>query len=124
MPPHDTAVLAEGLTKVYPSGTTAVDGLDLSVRRGEVFALLGPNGAGKSTTVGMLTTGVVPTAGRAWVAGIDGAAQPATRRRPPAHHPRPEPDRTREPRLPRPLLRHADRCGPPRGRPPTRTGHP
>jgi len=57
-----------------------VDGLDLSVRRGEVFGLLGPNGAGKSTTVGMLTTGVVPTAGRAWVAGIDVVAQPAVAR--------------------------------------------
>ncbi len=77
----EAVVHADGLSKVYPDGTVAVDGLDLSVRRGEVFALLGPNGAGKSTAVGMLTTGVVPTAGRAWVAGIDVAGRPADARR-------------------------------------------
>ena len=49
----------------------AVRGIDLAVRAGEFFGLLGPNGAGKSTTIGMLTTLVVPTGGRAWVAGID-----------------------------------------------------
>jgi ABC-2 type transport system ATP-binding protein len=74
-------VRTEGLGKVYPDGTVAVEALDLAVRRGEVFALLGPNGAGKSTTVGMLTTGVVPTRGRAWVAGVDVAARPAVARR-------------------------------------------
>ena len=80
-PPGEAVVLAEGLTKVYPDGTTAVDGLDLAVRAGEVLALLGPNGAGKSTTVGMLTTSVVPTAGHAVVAGTDVVARPAAARR-------------------------------------------
>ncbi|MGC0415942.1 ABC transporter ATP-binding protein [Embleya sp. AB8] len=80
-PPDDVVVRAERLAKTYPDGTAAVHGLDLAVRRGEVFALLGPNGAGKSTTVGMLTTGVTPTAGRAWVAGVDVAARPAAARR-------------------------------------------
>src|SRR4051812_38655756 len=74
-------VQAEGLSKTYPDGTRAVDGLDLSVDGGEVFALLGPNGAGKSTTVGMLTTGVAPPAGRARVNGIDVADRPAEARR-------------------------------------------
>jgi ABC-2 type transport system ATP-binding protein len=46
---------------------TALDGLALEVLPGEVFGLLGPNGAGKSTTVGVLTTRVRPTAGRAWI---------------------------------------------------------
>ena len=55
----------------------AVEGLDLSVRRGEIFGLLGPNGAGKSTTVGMLTTRVIPTSGDAAVNGIDVVAEPA-----------------------------------------------
>jgi ABC-2 type transport system ATP-binding protein len=61
-----------GLTKTYP-GTDfrAVDGLNLSVGTGEVFGLLGPNGAGKTTTVGVLTTRVIPTDGRATVGGID-----------------------------------------------------
>ena len=54
-----------GLVKTYP-GTDfrAVDGLNLRVGMGEVFGLLGPNGAGKTTTVGVLTTRVIPSAGR------------------------------------------------------------
>jgi ABC-2 type transport system ATP-binding protein len=68
----------EDLTKIY-SGTdfAAVDGLNLDVRAGEIFGLLGPNGAGKTTTAGMLTTRVVPTSGRALLAGVDVAAHPA-----------------------------------------------
>jgi ABC-2 type transport system ATP-binding protein len=68
----------EDLTKVYP-GTdfAAVDGLNLDVSAGEIFGLLGPNGAGKTTTAGMLTTRVVPTSGRALLAGVDVAAHPA-----------------------------------------------
>jgi ABC-2 type transport system ATP-binding protein len=65
------------LTKRYPkSPVNAVDGISFAVRPGEVFGLLGPNGAGKTTTVGMLTTRVRPTAGRATVGGIDVAADP------------------------------------------------
>src|ERR1700734_3982282 len=68
----------EDLTKVY-SGTdfAAVDKLNLDVQAGEIFGLLGPNGAGKTTTAGMLTTRVVPTSGRALLAGVDVAAHPA-----------------------------------------------
>ena len=55
----------------------AVDSLDLEVQQGEIFGLLGPNGAGKTTTIGMLTTRVIPTRGRAEVAGIDVVAEPA-----------------------------------------------
>jgi ABC-2 type transport system ATP-binding protein len=73
----DTAVIrASRLSKVYPTGVTAVDALDLEVRSGEIFGLLGPNGAGKTTTVGMLTTRVIPTSGSAVVAGIDVVADP------------------------------------------------
>jgi ABC-2 type transport system ATP-binding protein len=65
------------LTKVYPGGVTAVDGLNLTVAEGEIFGLLGPNGAGKTTTASMLTTRVIPTAGRAFVNDIDVVAHPA-----------------------------------------------
>jgi ABC-2 type transport system ATP-binding protein len=78
---HDAAsevIRCEQLTKRYSDGDIlAVDRLDLRVKRGEIFGLLGPNGAGKTTTVGMLTTLVVPTGGRAFVAGIDVVAHPA-----------------------------------------------
>src|SRR5262245_28085628 len=49
----------------------ALDGLSLDIRPGELFGLLGPNGAGKSTTVGVLTTRVRPTAGRAFIGERD-----------------------------------------------------
>jgi ABC-2 type transport system ATP-binding protein len=71
-------IRTESLTKMYPGGILAVDELTLSVRRGEIFGLLGPNGAGKTTTAGMLTTGVIPTSGRAFVGGIDVVAHPVT----------------------------------------------
>jgi ABC-2 type transport system ATP-binding protein len=55
----------------------AVDRLDLSIQAGEIFGLLGPNGAGKTTTAGMLTTRIVPTAGRAYVGAVDVVNDPA-----------------------------------------------
>ncbi len=74
----DEVIRCEELTKRYRDGNIlAVDRLDLVVHRGEIFGLLGPNGAGKTTMVGMLTTLVVPTSGKAIVAGIDVVAHPA-----------------------------------------------
>jgi ABC-type Na+ transport system ATPase subunit NatA len=64
------AVEVEGLSKRFGS-VVALDGIDLEVPPGIVFALLGPNGAGKTTMVRILTTLVVPDVGRAQVAGFD-----------------------------------------------------
>jgi ABC-2 type transport system ATP-binding protein len=66
----EVAVETRGLTKRYGS-TTVLDGVDLRVPRGSVFALLGPNGAGKTTTVRILATLARPDAGTARVAGLD-----------------------------------------------------
>src|SRR5512136_3233240 len=73
----EEVIHCEQLTKRYPGDILAVDRLQLSVYRGEIFGLLGPNGAGKTTTVGMLTTLVIPTSGTATVACIDVVARPA-----------------------------------------------
>ena len=59
----------------------AIRDLDLELAPGEVFALLGPNGAGKTTTVRLLTALIGPSAGNAWVDGIDVAADPHEVRR-------------------------------------------
>jgi ABC-2 type transport system ATP-binding protein len=77
-PPPEGIIRTVDLTKVYPGAEVpAVDRLNLTVGRGEIFGLLGPNGAGKTTTAGMLTTRVLPTAGHASVGGVDVVAHPA-----------------------------------------------
>jgi len=72
--PHEVVLRTKGLVKRFGS-ITAVDGLDLNVRRGEVVGLLGPNGAGKSTTIGMVLGLITPTAGTAEVLGRDVSAR-------------------------------------------------
>ena len=66
----DMAIEASGLAKSYRD-VRVLDGVDLSIPRGSVFALLGPNGAGKTTTVRILATLTEADAGRARVAGFD-----------------------------------------------------
>ncbi len=70
-------VEATNLSKEYPGGIRAVDGVSFSVGEGEIFGFLGPNGAGKSTTIHMLITLVRPTSGRAVVAGHDILSEPS-----------------------------------------------
>ena len=66
---NTTIVETHGLTKRYGSGVLAVDSVDMSVRRGEVYGFLGPNGAGKTTTLRMLVGLIRPNTGTATVAG-------------------------------------------------------
>jgi len=70
----ESILKTEGLSKVFKVGfwgrsVTAVHGLDLDVRKGEVFGFLGPNGAGKTTTIKMLMGLIYPSSGQAWVFG-------------------------------------------------------
>jgi ABC-2 type transport system ATP-binding protein len=80
----ESAVRTENLGRVYqikavkqgePKSLTALEGVNLEVRRGELFGLLGPNGAGKTTLIKILTTLLSTTTGRAFVAGLDVAKQ-------------------------------------------------
>ena len=64
------AIAVEGLERAFDE-VLAVQGIDLEVGEGEIYGFLGPNGAGKTTTVRMLTTLLLPTGGRATVAGHD-----------------------------------------------------
>ena len=75
------AIEADGLVKTYPGDVRALDGLDLRVPAGTIFALVGPNGAGKSTTVRILTTLSRADAGVARVAGHDVVAEAGAVRR-------------------------------------------
>jgi ABC-2 type transport system ATP-binding protein len=71
-----TAIAATGLRKSYGEHMV-LDGIDLTVQRGTVFALLGPNGAGKTTTVQILSTLIHADAGQAALAGYDLNTEPA-----------------------------------------------
>jgi ABC-2 type transport system ATP-binding protein len=68
------AIVVEGLERAF-GDVLAVRGIDLAVDEGEIYGFLGPNGAGKTTTVRMLTTLLLPTGGRAAVAGHDVVAE-------------------------------------------------
>ena len=67
----DLILSISGLTKVYSGGTKALDGVDLEIRKGEIFALLGPNGAGKTTLIGAVCGLVRPTSGTMTAFGHD-----------------------------------------------------
>ncbi|MFI1359540.1 ATP-binding cassette domain-containing protein [Streptomyces sp. NPDC020898] len=72
---HSPAIVAKGLRKAY-GDKTVLDGIDLTVPAGTVFALLGPNGAGKTTAVKILSTLITADAGDLHVGGHDLAAEP------------------------------------------------
>lgn len=74
-------IVVEDLTKHYPAGVRAVDGITFTVKPGSIFGFLGPNGAGKSTTIKILTTLALPTSGNARVGGFDVVSQASEVRR-------------------------------------------
>ena len=67
---RQSAILATGVRKAFDE-TTVLDGVDLAVAEGTIFALLGPNGAGKTTMIRILSTLIAPDAGQVSVAGHD-----------------------------------------------------
>ena len=67
----DSILEIRGLEKTYKGGVRALDGVDLSIRRGEIFALLGPNGAGKTTLIAAVCGLVRPTGGTITTFGKD-----------------------------------------------------
>ena len=73
-------IVVSGLSKRY-GRTLALDGVDLAIGAGELFALLGPNGAGKTTLVHILTTILAPDSGTASIGGHDVVRQPLAARR-------------------------------------------
>ncbi|MCF8544135.1 MAG: ATP-binding cassette domain-containing protein [Ilumatobacteraceae bacterium] len=77
---HADPIVAQNLVR-YFGDVKAVDGINITVKTGEIFGFLGPNGAGKSTAVRMLTTLLRPTSGTATVAGFDVAKHPDEVRR-------------------------------------------
>jgi ABC-2 type transport system ATP-binding protein len=77
---NEPALLTQGLTKSYGS-VRALWGVDLEVKRGEIFGFLGPNGAGKTTTIRCLLDLIRPSGGTLRVLGIDPQAQPLEVRR-------------------------------------------
>jgi ABC-2 type transport system ATP-binding protein len=81
LPDAPPAIVTERLTRRYPGGVLALDGLDLTVPAGSVFGLLGPNGAGKTTCLRLLAGLTRATAGRALVAGMDAGTDPLGVRR-------------------------------------------
>jgi ABC-2 type transport system ATP-binding protein len=71
MQAHDPVIDVRGLTKTYSTGFQALKGIDLSIRRGEIFALLGPNGAGKTTLISIVCGIVNASSGSVTADGHD-----------------------------------------------------
>ena len=65
------AIQTKKLVKRYGKGFTALDGISLNIKRGEVVGYLGPNGAGKTTTIKILSKCIAPTTGWAYINGVD-----------------------------------------------------
>ncbi len=77
----DYSIRTVNLWKIYPNGIQAVRGINLGIRRNEIFGLLGPNGAGKTTTLRMIMGLLLPTRGKIYVQDHDVVRNPAIVRR-------------------------------------------
>jgi ABC-2 type transport system ATP-binding protein len=71
VPCMQSIISVKDLSKSYASGFRALSGINLDIRKGEIFALLGPNGAGKTTLIGIICGILVPTQGKVMVDGHD-----------------------------------------------------
>jgi ABC-2 type transport system ATP-binding protein len=80
-PMSEPIVTITGLSKTYASGFKALTNVDLTIRRGEIFALLGPNGAGKTTLIGIVCGLVNPSAGTVIAGGHDIVREPRESRK-------------------------------------------
>jgi ABC-2 type transport system ATP-binding protein len=69
MSDEDYIIETQGLVKTFLGGVTAVDGLNIRIKQGEVFGFLGPNGAGKTTAIRMIVGLLRPTKGRTLIGG-------------------------------------------------------
>ena len=67
----NNAIEIKGLKKTYKGGFEALKGIDLTIKKGDIFALLGPNGAGKTSTIGVLVSLVIKTAGKVSICDYD-----------------------------------------------------
>src|ERR1700730_12152398 len=72
---NGTAIKITALKKNYDNGFKALNGIDLEISRGEIFALLGPNGAGKTTLISTVCGIVRPTSGTVAIGGYDNILQ-------------------------------------------------
>ena len=68
---HEIILSLIDVSKRYPNGLQALDGINLEVKRGEIFALLGENGAGKTTLISIICGIITPSSGRVLVDGND-----------------------------------------------------
>ncbi len=80
-PAADTIISIKGLSKVYATGFEALKSIDLSIRKGEIFALLGPNGAGKTTLINIVCGIVTPSSGTVEVGGHNVITSPRASRK-------------------------------------------
>ena len=72
----DHVIETDELVKTYSNGFTALGGVDLRIKAGDIVGYLGPNGSGKTTTIKILTNLLRPTSGHAYIEGIDVTRDP------------------------------------------------